>query len=423
MKRETDVIVVGAGAAGLAVATMLGRSGLRVEVLERSGSPGGRAAAKQSGGFTFNRGAHALYNGGAAARVLAELDVDCPGGDPLAEPQLALQGDQRHRLPTGVLGLLRTSVLGWKAKWEAMKLFARLPRLDTRALDSIDAQQWIETSSTHPELRALLAATVRISTYCGELTRLRASAAVQQIQLGFKGVRYVHGGWQPIVDGLHQRAHEAGAHVSMRAAVRGLSEARGRWAVETDNDIITGDHVVVASSPSVLEALLGRRPAGLPTRADALNAVCLDLALERLPNPDVPFALGLDRPLYFSAHCRVAKLAPSGAALIHLIRYHDGPAAPADAREELEELMDDLQPGWRDLVVERQFLPSITVAHDVPAVGRKRFDVSVPDTPGIYAVGDWVGAHGMLADAALASATEASRRIVAATMQARGQAA
>ena len=42
--------------------------------------------------------------------------------------------------------------------------------------------------------------------------------------------------------------------------------------------------------------------------------VCLDVALSSLPDKDALFALGVDRPLYFSVHSAYAKLAPNGGA-------------------------------------------------------------------------------------------------------------
>ena len=41
-----------------------------------------------------------------------------------------------------------------------------------------------------------------------------------------------------------------------------------------------------------------------------------------------------------------------------------------------------------------------------------RADVTVPDRPGVFVVGDWVGRHGHLADAVLASAEDAATAAV-----------
>lgn len=53
---DLDVIVVGAGVAGLAAAVTLADAGLRVRVLERDDRPGGRVRSDSVDGFTIDRG-------------------------------------------------------------------------------------------------------------------------------------------------------------------------------------------------------------------------------------------------------------------------------------------------------------------------------------------------------------------------------
>ena len=94
-----------------------------------------------------------------------------------------------------------------------------------------------------------------------------------------------------------------------------------------------------------------------------------------------------------------------GVPLAHAI---DPPASPA----ELEAFLEELQPGWRDLVVHRRFLPSLAVTNalTIPSAYRPQ-----PQTPvrGLYLAGDWVGGDGVMADAALTSARAAARAILA----------
>jgi hypothetical protein len=147
-----------------------------------------------------------------------------------------------------------------------------------------------------------------------------------------------------------------------------------------------------------------------------------------LPQPSRHFALGVDRPLYFSVHSSVAHLAPAGGALVHTMKYLSPGAPPdRDAAHELEALVDRMQPGWRDLVVERWFLPRLTVSHalvrasDGGLAGRP--PALVEDLPGLALTGDWVGPKGLLADASCASGRLAAEALLPMLARAREAAA
>jgi len=147
------------------------------------------------------------------------------------------------------------------------------------------------------------------------------------------------------------------------------------------------------------------------------------VALSRLPRPRATFALGIDQPLYLSVHSAVAKLAPAGGATIHVAKYLDpdvSPDAKFDERQ-LEGVLDLIQPGWREAVVDRRFLPSMTVYHALVTAAQGgtagRPGPAVPNVANLYVVGDWVGPQGLLADASLASAKQAARLIARAPLR------
>jgi phytoene dehydrogenase-like protein len=58
-----DVVVVGAGLAGLTAADRLTRAGLEIIVIESSDSVGGRVRTDQVGGFLLDRGFQVLNTG------------------------------------------------------------------------------------------------------------------------------------------------------------------------------------------------------------------------------------------------------------------------------------------------------------------------------------------------------------------------
>jgi phytoene dehydrogenase-like protein len=148
--------------------------------------------------------------------------------------------------------------------------------------------------------------------------------------------------------------------------------------------------------------------------------------LRSLPNPKRTFALGIDDPIYFSVHSQWAQLAPKGGALIHTIKYRKEESATnleiesertrrdasaAADEQALEALLDRMQPGWRDVLVHRRFLPSMTVANALPIPDAPR-PSAVTNVRGLYIAGDWVGSEGMLSDAALSSARAVAKAIL-----------
>jgi phytoene desaturase len=90
-----QIVIIGAGPGGLAAAMLLARSGVRVTVLERSATVGGRTSLIKSGGFTFDLGpTFFLY-----PRVLAEIFQ--AGGRNLRDEVELVRLDPQYRLIFG----------------------------------------------------------------------------------------------------------------------------------------------------------------------------------------------------------------------------------------------------------------------------------------------------------------------------------
>jgi phytoene dehydrogenase-like protein len=118
--KQSDVVVIGGGLAGLAAASYLARAGRRVTLFEKSANVGGRAISQERNGFHFNLGAHALQMDSQATKVLDELGVPYTGGKP--GKIWAVCDGNLDTLPTGPMSLLRTGLLSPAAKWEAARL-------------------------------------------------------------------------------------------------------------------------------------------------------------------------------------------------------------------------------------------------------------------------------------------------------------
>jgi phytoene dehydrogenase-like protein len=425
-----DVVVVGGGLGGLATAALLARTGLGVTLLERASELGGRAGTHAQDGFFFNEGAHALYRGGAAARVLQGLGVRWSGKQPPAAG-LAVLGGRAHTMPVALGSLLVTGLTGWSGKLQGARVMARLAAIDTAALQGVSWGEWVERAVPDPALRAALEMFVRVSTYANAPAIASAGATIDQLRLARRpGVEYVDGGWQTLVASLTGIAVEAGVRVQSRARVTCAARAPGErgWRVSLEDGApVLGRALVLATGPATARSVVASGElAAWASRCVPAKAACLDVGLARLPDARATFALGVDRPLYLSVHSKSARVAPEGAALVSTMKYlaPGQPADPGRDRAELEAWLDLLQPGWRDQVVARRFLPgmvatnAIVTASGGGASGRP--GPRVPDAAGVFVVGDWIGGEGMLLDASLASAERAAREIVADLARTRG---
>lgn len=449
-----NVIIVGGGLAGLAASIYLARGGRTVTVFEKRQFLGGRAITHLRHGFRFNLGAHAVYRAGAGAAVYRELGIPVPGR--LAKPRSrALRGGDDFLLPTGIFSLFATSLVSIGGRLQLAKALLRIRRFEPPAAGAMTTGQWLEANFTDAGAREVMASLIRLATYSAHETQ-SAALALAQMKIALRGVLYVDEGWQRMVDSMRNTAVTSGVNFVSGSRIVGLvRDHTGVRAVELgglelDSDrmdtlsvalpdekpenvegpLIPAETVLLAVDPETAAELAGYADFAKPwMTAKPVTAACLDVGLRSLPRPKNQFALGIDEPLYYSVHSAFAQLAPKGGALIHLLKYRreqtatdeviDGErtrrgvtAGSMNDEKELEALLDRMQPGWRDVLAHRRFLPAMTVSNALPIAGIARPSPITP-VPGLYIAGDWVGDVGVLSDASLASARAAAKAILA----------
>jgi len=422
-----DVVVVGGGIAGLSAAAKIARSGRSVVVLEKASRLGGRGGTQVSQGVHFNLGPHALYCGGVAMRTLRELGVPFQGAPPAYSGLTLRDGGQLYAGPTDLKTLLACRLFSWREKWQLARLPKILARIDARSLDQTPLSEWIDANFGRGALGRFMRWQFRVSTYATDVELLSAGAAIDQLRVARDGgVRYLDGGWQTLIDGLRSAVTCSGGQVLESAPVRSVRSQDGEVVVTLgDESQLRASAVVLAVDPQSAIRLLD-----LPSDAPLVRwysenvpvaAACLDVALHRLPRPERCVAFGLDAPLYYSVHSASARLADPGVAVLHVARYLSTLPGrdPEDVQAELEQWLDQLQPGWRDEVITRRYLPHMVVTHSLTTAATGgtfgRPATVVPDHRNVFLCGDWVGPEGMLADAAVASAVHAAKLAVECT--------
>jgi phytoene dehydrogenase-like protein len=412
-----DVVIIGGGLAGLTTAALLARSGKAVTLFEHSSREiGGRARTAEIDGFYFNQGPHALYLTDATDSTLKEIGITYTGGIPAGKGYLISGGKKRE-----IAGDYSSWLSG---KSDGSQFFISPTKIDFSQLERVTEQEWLDKNIHDINDAEIIKTIFRLNTYANDPDIQSIGPVLHQIYVGSRaGVMYLDGGWQTLVDGLLTVAKNANARIVMgkKAISVKRTDSSGWQVLLSDKTQVSAKIVVIAAGPTDAYSLFDdkERPDVLSKaakEAKPVRLVCLDVALSSLPDKDTLFALGVDRPLYFSVHSAYAKLAPKGGALIHVAKYLGTSIEPKPREDqpELEEFLDLLQPGWRQVLVKKRPLPNMVVSNAIVTAADGGLG-GRPDTKiaeNLYIVGDWVGKEGLLSNASVASAKRASQLIL-----------
>src|ERR671911_248179 len=419
-----DVVIIGGGLAGLTTAALLARSGKAVTLFEQSSKEiGGRARTTVIDGFHFNQGPHALFLTDAGDSVLKEIGITYTGGIAASKAYLIIDG-KKHEVPAEYSFLsYGKSNESWGGS-NANQFFNSLAKIDFSELENVTVQEWLDKNIHDKNFAEILKTLVRLNTYGNDPDIQSIGSVLRQIYAGSRsGVMYVDGGWQTFVDGLLTVAKNANARIIMGKKATKVKRADpSGWLITlSDKTQVSAKIVVIAAGPKEIYSLFddNERPKMVSKAAKEsrpIRMACLDVALNNLPDKDALFALGVDLLLYFSVHSAYAKLAPEGGSLIHVAEHLGTSIAPKPREDqpELEELLDLMQPGWRQVLVKKRPLPSMVVSNALVTAATGglsgRPDPKIEDS--LYIVGDWVGSEGLLSNASCASAKRAAQLIL-----------
>jgi hypothetical protein len=376
---DHDVVVVGAGLAGLRAAAVLARHGLDVAVLDAADRPGGRIATDVVDGFRLDRGFQVLNTIYPALRAAVDLDPlhlcpFVPGaairtgdgtlhtfGNPLRRPALAWP-----TLTDGLFGpLAKARLVAW-----TVQVVATPPRRTATRIDRSAARDFAAARLDGPVVDQFLRPF--LSGVLGERELVTSAAYVRLVwrcfALGTIAVPADGMGALPalLADALPEKALSTGRRVTRVAPGR----------VEVDGETLHARAVVVATDPrTAAELLPGLEEPELRTLTTYHHAAPTppaDAPLLHLDGTGGPIANTVVMPEGY---------APPGRALVSSTVV--GPARPEpEIRRELGRLYDAATDGWELLRVDevRGALPAF------PAGRPLRSPVALGE--GLFVAGD-----------------------------------
>lgn len=365
-----EITIVGGGLAGLVAAISCAEAGRPARILEARRELGGRARASE-GEFVAGFGPHALYRGRRNWRWLAARGL---------LPKMVRYPSRMVRFRHD--GRIRRSAPAGMAR--ALALAGRTPPAG-ESFRSWAAAHCGEATA------GMLSSWAVAFTFDPDPGRLSASFVWERMRWLYTppAVRFVHGGWGNLVDGLRGRALELGVAIETGTRV----------------DSLPDPPVIVATELADARELLGDD--GLRWESGVAVLVDLGLAARR---GDPGAVVDLDEGALVERYTmRDDSLAPDGQELIQAhVGLGEG-APPEEGERRIEEILDQGFAGWRDRVTWRRRQMSVerSGALDLPGTSW-RDRPAIDRGGGVFLTGDMVAAPGILSEVSFESGQTAA---------------
>lgn len=264
-----DVLVVGAGLAGLYAARLVRRAGLTVRVLEAHDRVGGRVLSQRlTGNSSVDLGAQWIGPGQRRMCALAseyglKMITTHTQGDAVVGVGGGFRRMQGTNSPMSWIGKLDAFQLGWKIDRIAKKLSVTEPWRHAQAgrLDSVSFTEWLKDETFSEEARSywLYVAQSGMCANPEDFSTLEVAQQVATIgglgRLETAEQEFFAAGAQTVAQCL---SDELGDRVQLQAPVRVLRHEGSDNRViraTTDGGEFLGRHVILAIPPQLIKAI------------------------------------------------------------------------------------------------------------------------------------------------------------------------
>ena len=240
-KRAPDVLVLGAGIAGLAAARALAERGRRVLVLEARDRVGGRILShKTTHGNVVELGAEFVH--GRAPELWALID-EC------GVETVERDGSMLRESSPGELIEDKHSEEG--------DLFAPLDQLADLPDDRLSFVEWLQTSDVPPEERAALCGYVEgFNAADARRISARSIGEQQHAEEAIEGDRtwHIRGGYAQLTEYLAMRVRELDSEIQLSCTVQSVHWRQGAVRVETTAGTFAAPQCIVTLPLGILQA-------------------------------------------------------------------------------------------------------------------------------------------------------------------------
>lgn len=408
-----DVIIVGAGLAGLSCALHLQQRNISFEIIEASDAVGGRVRTDTVDGFRFDRGFQVMLTAYPELRkVLNYRELQLCDFEPGA--MVRYKGEWHHvadprRVPRGIARSLFSPIATMRDKWNTVALTLRLIRMP---LDAIFAAPEITTSEA---LRLAGFSPAMIERFlrpflAGIYLEDELTTSSRKFEFVFK--MFAEGyaslpanGMQAIPDQLAAKLPKESIRLNCRAA-----KVEPRIVRAISGDEFRGRAVVVATDIAACSQLLPQVPQR-PTWA----TTCFYFAASSAPIDKPILMLNADNDGPINNLTVISNVAPTyapeGTALISatVLGTHtdNEPELVTAAERQLRQWFGDQTRTWR-------LMRTYNIKHALPSQAPEHGGLAVHDArlaDGLYVAGDHLDSASL--NGAVASGRRAAEAIAA----------